>query len=135
MSTPTRKIFCPHCRQESAVNVVKKYDGFAEVGETVTCAFCGYEFGEEEPTVIEEKRPGWVDDDKLKKVCHRCHHYVINPFVQKCVLHQREIEAMDTCAEFSLRPAPREDSKRKEEAPAPPSLLGPPPATPDLFNK
>lgn len=133
MSTPTRKIFCPHCRQESAVSVVKIYDGFTEVGETVNCAFCGYEFGEEEPEVIKERPPGWVDDKDLKKVCHRCRHYVINPFVQKCVLHQREVEALDTCAEFSLRPAPREESKKKEDDPPPESLLGPPPSTPTIF--
>ena len=133
MSSRSKKIFCPSCRQESAVKVVKKYDGFTLVSEIDTCAFCGYKFGEEGPEVIEERSPGWVDDKELKKVCRHCRHYVINPFVQKCVLHQREIEATDTCAEFSLRTPPREDSKKKEDNPPPESLLGPPPSTPVLL--
>ena len=47
MSSRSKKIFCPSCRQESAVKVVKKYDGFTLVGEIDTCAFCGYEFNED----------------------------------------------------------------------------------------
>ncbi|MFH1039069.1 MAG: hypothetical protein V1789_10435 [PVC group bacterium] len=131
MSAATKKIFCPHCRQESAVRVVKKYDGFTPVGEVKTCAFCGREFGEEEPASIEERAPGWTRDGELKKVCRRCRHYVINPFIQKCILRQKEVEATDTCADFRLRPSPPPESKKKEEKP--PSLLGPPPAPPDIF--
>ena len=129
MSSRSKKIFCPSCRQESAVKVVKKYDGFTLVGEIDTCAFCGYEF-DEEPEVIRGRPPGWVNDKELKKVCHRCRHYVINPFVQKCVLHQWEVEATDTCADFSLRPVSEPETKPKEEPP--PSLLGPPLPTPRL---
>ena len=132
MSLGSKKIFCPSCRQESAVKVVKKYDGFTLVGEIDTCAFCGYEFVEEEPEVIKERPPGWVNDKELKKLCHRCRHYVINPFVQKCVLHDREVEATDTCSDFSLPPVPEKDTKPKEDPPPPPSLLGPPLPTPHL---
>ncbi len=131
MSAPTKKIFCPYCRQESAIRVVKKYDGFTPVGEIKTCAFCGFEFGGEEPEAIEEKSPDWMQDGALKKVCHRCLHYVVNPFIQKCVLRQKEVEATDTCAEFRLRPAPPPETEKKEDPP--PSLLGPPPATPKIF--
>ncbi|HDL64043.1 MAG TPA: hypothetical protein ENH12_01495 [Proteobacteria bacterium] len=128
MPLGSKKIFCPACRQESAVKVIKKYDGFTLMGEIKTCAFCGYEFGEEEPEVIKERPPGWVNDRELKKLCHRCRHYVINPFVQKCVLHDREVEATDTCSDFS----PRTDTPKKinPEEEAPPSLLGPPLPTP-----
>ena len=132
MLSESKKIFCPACRQESAVKVVKKYDGFTLVGEIDACAFCGYEFHEEEPEIIKDRPPGWVNDRELKKICHRCRHYVINPFVQKCVLHQREVDATDTCGDFSLRPVPEKELKPKEDPPPPPSLLGPPLPTPRL---
>lgn len=132
MSAGSKKIFCPCCRQESAVKVVKKYDGFTLVGEMDTCAFCGYEFNEEEPEFINDHPPGWVNDGNLKKICRRCQHYVINPFVQKCVLHEREVEATDTCGDFSLPPLPEKETERKEEPPPASSLLGPPPPTPRL---
>jgi len=125
MSSSSEKIFCPACRQESAVKVVKKYEGFTLVSEIETCAFCGYEFIEEEPEVIKERPPGWVNDEELKKLCHRCRHYVINPFVQKCVLHNREVEATGTCRDFSLPPVSKKAERKKDELP-PPSFLGTP---------
>jgi hypothetical protein len=131
MSSRSKKIFCPSCRQESAVKVVKKYDGFTLVSEIDTCAFCGYEFNEE-PEVIRDRPPGWVNDRELKKLCRHCRHYVINPFVQKCVLHQREVEATDTCGDFSLPPIPEEETKPKEDPLPPPSFLGPPLPPPRL---
>jgi rubredoxin len=132
MTSVSKKIFCPSCRQESAVKVVKKYDGFTLVGEIDTCAFCGYEFNEEEPEVIRDSPPGWVNDKELKKVCHRCQNYVINPFIQKCVLHQREVEATDTCEDFSLSPAPEKETEPKGDPPPPPSILGSPIPPPRL---
>ncbi|MDP8215453.1 MAG: hypothetical protein RAO92_02340 [Candidatus Euphemobacter frigidus] len=135
MSAEIRRIFCPHCRQESAVKVVKKYDGFTLVGEVKTCAFCGHEFLEEEPEYIEKHPPGWVHDQDLKKVCHRCRHYVVNPFIQKCVLRQKEVEATDTCSDFSLRPSSSKGDDRREESPKPPSILGEPPPTLRLFDR
>lgn len=124
MKSGSKKIFCPNCRQESAVKVVKQYDGFTLVGKISTCAFCGYEFEEEEPEVIKEIPPGWVKDENLKKVCRRCLHYVVNPFVQKCGISQREVEATDTCEKFSRRPDPVKNQEKIDQGPA--SILGPP---------
>jgi hypothetical protein len=128
----SNKIFCPACRQESAVKVVKKYEGFSLVGEVCACAFCGHEFREEEPEIIKERPPGWTDDSDRKKICRRCRHYVINPFVQKCGLSQQEVEATDTCGDFSSPPAPEKKTERKKESPPSPSILGPPPPPPDI---
>ena len=125
MTSGSKKIFCPSCRQESAVKVVKKYDGFTLIGEMDICAFCGYEFGEEEPEIIKERPPGWVNDKDLKKLCRHCRHYVINPFVQKCVLHDREVEATGTCRDFSLPPVPKKTERKEDDLP-PPSFLGTP---------
>lgn len=132
MTAESKRIFCPNCRQESAVKAIKKYDGFTLMGEVKACAFCGYEFKEEEPEIVKDRPPGWVNDEELKKNCHRCRHYVKNPFIQKCVLLQREVEATDTCQDFSLLPDSEKKIKKKEEPPPLASFLGRPPPAPRL---
>jgi RecJ-like exonuclease len=119
MEPAGRKIFCPHCRQESAVKVIKKYDGFTPVGEIKTCAFCGYEFLEEEPALIEAETPEWARQEGIRKVCYRCRHYVLNPFVQKCVLQDKEVDALDSCPRFSPRPSPPKAPPTPESKPPP----------------
>lgn len=130
MSATAKKIFCPACRQESALKVEKIYRGFTPVGEVKVCAFCGHQFGSDEPEAIADRPPGWTKDEELRKVCRRCRHYVVNPFLQKCTLRSREVEATDTCPDFSFRPPPPPE---KKEEPPPSPLLGPPPKTPRLF--
>jgi rubredoxin len=129
MSAAAKKIFCPACRQESALKVEKIYHGLTPAGERKVCAFCGYEFADGEPEAIADRPPGWTGDEELRKICRRCRHYVVNPFVEKCVLHSREVEATDTCPDFTLRPPP--PPEKKEEPP--PSILGPPPKPPQIF--
>ncbi len=131
MAAPGKKIFCPACRQESALKVEKIYRGLTPVGEAKICAFCGHRFGAEEPEEVAERPPGWTEDEELRKTCRRCRHYVVNPFVQKCTLTSREVEATDTCPKFSLRPPP--PPEKKEEPPPADPLLGPPPEPPRIF--
>lgn len=106
MNQVGKKVICPGCRQETVLKVTKKYDGFTPVGEARTCPFCGYEFGEAEPEKVKERVPGWIHDRGLKRVCHRCRHYVVNPFVQKCGLTGEEVDALDNCSQFSPHPDP-----------------------------
>jgi len=101
--------------------MVKKYDGFALAGEVRTCAFCGHEFSDEEPQFVEEEIPDWSREGAPKKVCYRCRHYVVNPFVQKCMLRNKEVEALDSCPRFSPRPAPPNEPPDPESPP--PSIL------------
>ncbi len=106
MASAGQRIFCPHCQQESALQAVKRYDGFTLVGQTLSCGFCGHEFVDEEPPPIAAEVPDWADDRDVRRVCHRCRHYVKNPFAQKCGRSGREVEALDTCSNFSARPPP-----------------------------
>ena len=130
MSPPAKKIFCPACRQESALKVEKIYRGFTAVGEKRVCAFCGHEFTDDEPETLTDRPPGWAADKNLRKICRRCLHYVVNPFVEKCMLHSRKVAATDTCPNFSLRPPPPPE---KKDPPPPSTLLGPPPKAPQIF--
>ncbi len=130
MVSAAKKIICPACGQESALKVEKIYRGFTPVGERKVCAFCGHEFGPDEPEELAERPPGWTEDRDLKKICRHCRHYVVNPFIQKCTLHSREVEATDSCPDFSPRPPVQPE---KKQDPSPSSLLGPPPKQPKIF--
>jgi hypothetical protein len=44
------------------------------------------------PVVFKEAEKG--------RFCRYCKHYVVNPFVQRCSRHGREVEATDTCTDF-----------------------------------
>ncbi len=115
-----QKIICPYCRQESAVKLVKQYDGFTLVGEVRTCAFCGRELADEELTYLKEKIPEGLRQKGQRRNCYLCEHYVVNPFLQKCVLHNREVEALDSCPDFSPAAKPPPEKPQK---PKPPSIF------------
>jgi hypothetical protein len=38
------------------------------------------------------------------RICSNCRSYVVNPFTQKCMLHEREVTATDSCPDFQPRP-------------------------------
>lgn len=107
------EVVCPACGEETLVKREPVYDGFKKIGEKRTCASCGHEFGDDEdvPTV-NPKKPGIFSDDDMPempsifsaeeraKCCRYCKHYVVNPFVQRCGLHEKEVEATDLCYDF-----------------------------------
>ena len=121
MSVSGERILCPACGEESAVKWIKKYDGFVEIGGVKTCAFCGHEFGEDEPECLREEAPAWTKDKNLRKICRHCRHYVLNPFAQKCGLTQKEVEATDSCGRFQFRPHPPPEEEKTE---SPESIFG-----------
>ncbi len=54
----------------------------------------------------EEDRSKKVDifaGDERQKNCRYCEHYVVNPFTQRCGLHDREVQATDCCPEFQKK--------------------------------
>ena len=95
------KFVCPACGQESWLKTVTRYEGFTAVGEVETCALCGHEFAPGEAEVETEETPEFLRRSGPRRVCYLCVHYVVNPFVQKCVLHDREVEALDSCPRFA----------------------------------
>ena len=113
-----KKIICPYCGQESAVEMVKQYDGFTLVGEVKTCAFCGHELAEEELRFIEDRIPESLRQKGQRRNCYLCEHYVVNPFLQKCVLHNKEVEALDSCPQFSPKPQPPPEKNKKPKSPS-----------------
>lgn len=93
-------IHCPACKERSFIREKKAFDGFKLIGEINTCAMCGYEFKPDEKVEYLSDRPIFDDDEDDKKSCMRCDYYVENPLTQKCMLHRKEVTALDTCPDF-----------------------------------
>lgn len=115
------EICCPACKQESLLLRKPRYDGLKKTGERLLCAACKHEFADEaaipfkgqaRPQVFSEAdRPAQVkifQENEAARLCRQCEHYVINPFLQRCALHQKEVAATDTCPRFCVKPKPPE---------------------------
>jgi hypothetical protein len=53
------------------------------------------------PKVFKETEKG--------RFCRYCKHYVVNPFVQRCALHRKSVEATDTCSRFEVPPVEQKE--------------------------
>ncbi|NLB66496.1 MAG: hypothetical protein GX803_08505 [Lentisphaerae bacterium] len=121
---PEKKEFrCPHCGRDSWLQRQPLYDGFTRTGETLLCALCRHEFASEAEITFKEggrpkifteadrPRPVKVfSEDEKGRMCRYCAEYVVNPFVQRCALHQVEVEATDTCPHFR----PKDDGDKPD---------------------
>ncbi|MBP7829432.1 MAG: hypothetical protein KA248_05905 [Kiritimatiellae bacterium] len=114
------EIVCAACGAEALLRREPRYEGFRKTGEILTCAACGHEYASEEEVPFKEKgRPHVFSEadrsapvhvfreGEAERLCRHCVHYVINPFMQWCGLHRREVEATDTCARFQRKPEPK----------------------------
>lgn len=129
--TPPRsiEIACPACRQESIVKRETVYEGFKRTGEILRCAACGHVFTDEAsiPFKARTTLPGFGLQDippppkvfreeeileTVGRLCRHCAHYVVNPFLQRCGLTHREVEATDTCERFTPKPPPSQPSSK-----------------------
>ena len=121
---------CPGCGDEALLRREPVYEGFTKTGETLTCSSCGHVFASEGevPFLDGPKRPAvFSAADRSRKVeifesdekgrnCRYCAHYVVNPFIQRCGLHHKEVAATDLCADFS--PTEEDDVSRGEPEPS-----------------
>ena len=112
------EIVCVSCGKQSLVRREPVYDGFKKVGEVFVCVSCGHRYEQEADVPFKEQRAARVftEADRTKAVdvfagdekgrnCRHCVHYVVNPFVQRCGLHHRIVEATDCCGDFTRRGA------------------------------
>jgi hypothetical protein len=121
------EISCPACSADALLRREATYDGFKKTGERLFCAACGHQFASEQDVPFKLKsKPSVFSAADLPKIinifqgdeqgrnCRHCTHYVVNPFIQRCTLCRREVQATDLCADFCAKPA--EEEEGEEEA-------------------
>ncbi len=97
-------IQCPQCGQKSALKIEKVFDDlFNLIGERKICAFCKFEFKEDEIQYASSKTPKIFDPKAERKICQYCRHYVMNAWTQKCMLWNKEVTATDSCEKFEKK--------------------------------
>ena len=122
------EIICPKCGQENFLLKEPVYEGLKKTGEKLFCANCKHVFKDADQILFKENSAPAVFSDADKpetpqifeqgentRLCRYCAHYVVNPFVQRCSLHNREVEATDTCDDFQAKPAEPEQDKETPE--------------------
>lgn len=109
------EILCTRCGAEAFLKREAVYDGLKKTGETLSCSACGSIFAGEEEVRFKESRaaPGlFTADDRTepvkvfaegenREICRYCADYVINPFMQFCSRHKKEVQATDSCPSFA----------------------------------
>jgi rubredoxin len=115
------EIICSECGAEAFLTRDPIYEGLKKVGETLSCSACGFVFPSEEAIPYKEKEAGpqvFTDADRSAKVkvfeagenkrlCRYCAEYVMNPFMQFCARHKKEVVATDSCGDFRPVDSPK----------------------------
>ncbi|MGY8989927.1 MAG: hypothetical protein ACKVJA_06685 [Flavobacteriales bacterium] len=122
MSNPL-EIVCVACGEESLLRREPVYEGFAKVGESLSCMACGHAYSDEADVPFKSggsalifseadksKTPDVFDQDADTRNCRNCQNYLKNPFTQWCTVHRKDVDALDTCASFK-RAEPEEDKE------------------------
>ena len=130
------EIVCSACGADTLLMRKPKYDGFTKVGETLTCTACGHVYAKEEDVPFKGKNTIKVfsDSDRSEQVkvfkedenarlCRHCANYVVNPFMQWCARHKKEVEATDTCPQFTKRKTPESSDTKPGNDPEPTKRL------------
>jgi hypothetical protein len=109
------EIICTRCGTEAFLKREPVYEGFTKSGEVLSCSACGAVFDTESEVPFKACRAApkiFTEADRTEKVqvfdegenlcfCRYCSDYVVNPFMQYCSRHRKEIQATDTCPHFS----------------------------------
>lgn len=129
------EIRCPGCNQDALLLREPVYEGFQKTGETLKCSSCGHVFEGEEGVPFAGREtvqvftdadrsidPEIFEENEASRLCRYCKHYVLNPFMQWCGVHKKEVEATNTCGAFEKAPEPPPEQKSGEDE-TPGSLL------------
>jgi len=117
------EIVCTHCGAEAFLKREPVYEGLKKTGEELSCSACGFVFTSEAEVQFKERAAApqiftaadrsklvkIFDEGENKSICRYCANYVVNPFIQFCSRHKKEIQATDSCPQFS--PAPETPAK------------------------
>jgi hypothetical protein len=124
------EIVCSACGADTLLKREPQYEGFRKVGERLLCTSCGHEYPSEAEVPFRQKRKldVFTADDAPKVVrvfandekgrnCRYCRHYVVNPFTQRCGLHDRVVQATGYCEDFDPQ-LPRQEPVGGDASPS-----------------
>ena len=107
------EIICPACGRETILKRTPRYEAFKRVGEDLNCASCAHAFANEAEVPFKTKtksnlfnrseldaKPEVFNPGEAARLCRHCAHYVVNPFIQRCALFSKEVEATDSCGKY-----------------------------------
>ena len=108
------EINCPHCGAEAFLKREPLYNGLTKTGDELSCSACGFIFETEDDVPYKERenapaifteadrsqKPDIFKEGENKNICRYCADYVVNPFMQYCSHHKKEIQSTDTCSDF-----------------------------------
>ncbi|MBN2302647.1 MAG: hypothetical protein JXN60_09040 [Lentisphaerae bacterium] len=110
------EIICSQCGADTFVRREPRYEGFSKVGENCVCVACGHVYENENDVPFKKKQQVSVfdaddvpvkieifKDNERHRNCRYCKHYLVNPFTQRCGLHDKPVAATDYCDEFELK--------------------------------
>jgi len=109
------EILCTRCGAETFLKREPVYEGLAKTGERLFCVACGFEYASEADVPFKPSAPGpaiFSEDDRPEtpklfaegegeRICRHCAEYVVNPFTQFCSRRRREVQATDSCPDFT----------------------------------
>ena len=111
------QIVCSACGIETFLKREPIYEGLRKTGEKLACADCGHVFADESDVSFKDSAQPQIftDADRSAKIeiftsddaernCRHCCHYIVNPFIQRCGIHHREVQATDCCRDFEPNP-------------------------------
>jgi len=121
------EIICPNCKTNSFLVKHSIMNGWSKVGETLNCSSCNLEIDkiiystDNDETTIALDNDKNHSIDKLSKLfgdepiikpilfnndsievyfCRDCLHYISHPFLDRCDLHNKNVNPMDDCDQF-----------------------------------
>ena len=118
------EINCKYCGENSFLVKKTLMDGWIKSGEVLICSSCSKVIEKIDETKNEIKENNRVktslnkfsdflggetlskpniDSDGDKQFCRDCKHYISHPFLDRCSLHQKEVNPMDDCSLFSKK--------------------------------
>lgn len=133
---PGEKTVCPECGQEIFVQEKTLMDDWKPVGKVLVCPLCGAHLSRQGHHSIDldeekEKKPdtsalsallGEDDSEEIGPLeldgneghfCRDCRYYIVHPFMNRCTLHECEVNPMGDCDDFIHRSKKNEDDEEE----------------------
>lgn len=113
---------CPDCKSNTFLKKESVMDGWEKKGEILCCASCSKKVSDvktEKNTngksdenskssslaafldIEKEEKPILSSSDDEKRFCRDCGHFIKHPFLTRCSLHEKDVNPMDDCPDFT----------------------------------